>query len=365
MILAIDQGTTGTTLPRLRRAGRADRPGLPRVHPALPAARLGRARRARDLGGDAGRRRRGAATTPARAPATSTRSASPTSARPSACGIPPAASRCTTRSSGRTGARPRAARSCATQGHEPLVRARTGLVLDPYFSATKIEWLLEHVDGLRERAQSGRALFGTIDSWLIFKLTGEHVTDATNASRTLLYDIGDGPLGPRAARAVRRSRARAAARARQRGRRSGRRAPDALHGHAVPVCGRRRRPAGGAVRPGVRRPGHGQEHLRDRLVRAAQRRLHRARAAARAADDGRPAASGERRARTRWRRRSSSTGAAVQWLRDGLRHHRARPSRPRRSRARWTATTACTSCRRSPAWARRTGTRTRAARSSG
>jgi glycerol kinase len=75
-------------------------------------------------------------------------------------------------------------------GHEPLVRERTGLVLDPYFSGTKIAWLLENVDGLRERAADGRAKFGTIDSWLIFKLTGEHVTDQSNASRTLLYDIG-------------------------------------------------------------------------------------------------------------------------------------------------------------------------------
>jgi glycerol kinase len=77
-------------------------------------------------------------------------------------------------------------------GHEALVRERTGLVLDPYFSGTKIEWLLENVPGLRERARDGRARFGTIDSWLIFKLTGEHVTDATNASRTLLYDIREG-----------------------------------------------------------------------------------------------------------------------------------------------------------------------------
>jgi glycerol kinase len=77
-------------------------------------------------------------------------------------------------------------------GHEELVRARTGLVLDPYFSATKIEWLLEHVDGLRERALDGRAVFGTVDSWLAFKLTGEHVTDCSNASRTLLYDITAG-----------------------------------------------------------------------------------------------------------------------------------------------------------------------------
>ena len=74
-------------------------------------------------------------------------------------------------------------------GREPLVRRRTGLVLDPYFSATKIEWLLEHVDGLRERANDGRACFGTIDAWLVFKLTGEHRTDVSNASRTMLYDI--------------------------------------------------------------------------------------------------------------------------------------------------------------------------------
>jgi glycerol kinase len=82
------------------------------------------------------------------------------------------------------------------QGHEPLVRARTGLVLDPYFSAPKMQWLLEHVDGLRERAERGRAVFGTVDSWLIFKLTGEHLTDATNASRTLLYDIAAGRWDP-------------------------------------------------------------------------------------------------------------------------------------------------------------------------
>ena len=77
-------------------------------------------------------------------------------------------------------------------GHEPLVRERTGLVLDPYFSGTKIAWLLEHADGLRAKAEAGRVAFGTIDSWLIFKLTGEHVTDVSNASRTLLYDIHRG-----------------------------------------------------------------------------------------------------------------------------------------------------------------------------
>lgn len=77
-------------------------------------------------------------------------------------------------------------------GHEPLVRERTGLVLDPYFSGTKIEWLLANVDGLRERARDGRAVFGTVDAWMIFKLTGELATDASNASRTMLFDISRG-----------------------------------------------------------------------------------------------------------------------------------------------------------------------------
>jgi glycerol kinase len=82
------------------------------------------------------------------------------------------------------------------RGEESGIRVRTGLVLDPYFSATKIEWLLRNVDGLAERAREGRAVFGTIDSWLIYKLSGEHVTDPTNASRTLLMDIGLGSWDP-------------------------------------------------------------------------------------------------------------------------------------------------------------------------
>jgi glycerol kinase len=74
-------------------------------------------------------------------------------------------------------------------GHEQLVRARTGLVIDPYFSGTKIEWLLRNVDGLAEEARAGRMRAGTIDAWLAFKLTGRPVTDYSNASRTLLFDI--------------------------------------------------------------------------------------------------------------------------------------------------------------------------------
>jgi len=76
-------------------------------------------------------------------------------------------------------------------GLEPLVREATGLLLDPYFSGTKIAWLLDNVAGARERAERGELAFGTIDSWLIWNLTqgGAHVTDYTNASRTLLFDL--------------------------------------------------------------------------------------------------------------------------------------------------------------------------------
>jgi glycerol kinase len=121
-------------------------------------------------------------------------------------------------------------------GYLTLVRERTGLVLDPYFSGTKIEWLLRNVDGLRERAEAGRAVFGTIDSWLIYNLCGEHATDPSNASRTMLFDIGSGtwdrellellgvparslPTVATSCGAVGVTRA------------------EALHGHSVPVAG--------------------------------------------------------------------------------------------------------------------------------
>ncbi|KQT49511.1 glycerol kinase [Devosia sp. Leaf420] len=77
-------------------------------------------------------------------------------------------------------------------GHEALFTERTGLLLDPYFSGTKVKWLLEHVDGAREKAEAGKLAFGTVDTFLIWRLTGGkmHATDATNAARTLMFDIG-------------------------------------------------------------------------------------------------------------------------------------------------------------------------------
>ena len=80
------------------------------------------------------------------------------------------------------------------EGAEPFVTAKTGLRLDPYFSGTKLRWILDNVSGARARAEAGKLLFGTVDSWLVWQLTGRraHVTDVTNASRTLLCDLRTG-----------------------------------------------------------------------------------------------------------------------------------------------------------------------------
>ncbi len=75
------------------------------------------------------------------------------------------------------------------KGFEELIRAKTGLLLDPYFSASKMKWLLENVENVRRSAKKGRLKFGTIDSYLLWKLTGKHVTEPSNASRTLLFNI--------------------------------------------------------------------------------------------------------------------------------------------------------------------------------
>lgn len=91
----------------------------------------------------------------------------------------------------------RTADQCASlrdKGHEVMISERTGLLLDPYFSGTKLNWILDNVEGARDRADTGDLLFGTVDSFLIWKFTnGEiHATDATNAARTMLYDIREG-----------------------------------------------------------------------------------------------------------------------------------------------------------------------------
>jgi glycerol kinase len=80
-----------------------------------------------------------------------------------------------------------------TNGYSDLFRSKTGLLIDAYFSGTKVKWILDHVDGARERASQGKLLFGTIDTWIVWKLSGSraHVTDYSNASRTLMFNIYD------------------------------------------------------------------------------------------------------------------------------------------------------------------------------
>ncbi|MBK1645830.1 glycerol kinase [Thiocapsa imhoffii] len=90
----------------------------------------------------------------------------------------------------------RTARYCdelKSNGYEEMIRTKTGLVIDPYFSGTKLKWILDHHPGLRQRAERGEICFGTIDSWLVYQLTGcrVHITDYSNASRTMLYNIRD------------------------------------------------------------------------------------------------------------------------------------------------------------------------------
>jgi len=133
------------------------------------------------------------------------------------------------------------------QGHEPRIRELTGLVADAYFSGTKVEWLLDHNEGARERAERGELAFGTIDSWLVWKLTAPpersggvkqpvHATDPSNASRTMLYDIHALDWSDELCELLRVPRAMLPD-VRPSSGRFGVSEPSALHGLAVPVSG--------------------------------------------------------------------------------------------------------------------------------
>jgi glycerol kinase len=123
-------------------------------------------------------------------------------------------------------------------GVEDLVRRRTGLLLDPYFSATKIAWLLDAIPGARRRAEAGELAVGTIDAWLIWRLTlgACHLTDRTNASRTLLYSLSDERWDPELCRLFRVPPALLPAVVPSCGQLAVT-APDAAQGLAVPICG--------------------------------------------------------------------------------------------------------------------------------
>ena len=135
-----------------------------------------------------------AARQPACAPATSPRSASPTSARPRWCGTADRPALLQRHRLAGHPHRPHRRAPWTADGRGDVIRARTGLPPATYFSGGKLQWILENVDGVREAAERGDAVFGTIDSWLLWNLTGGvdggvHVTDVTNASRTMLMDL--------------------------------------------------------------------------------------------------------------------------------------------------------------------------------
>ncbi len=356
-VAAIDQGTASSRCIVFDRVG-AHRLGRPEgAPPDLPPPGLGRARPDGDLAQRPRGRRARRSTAQTSRVATSSRSASPTSARRPCSGTARPARRCTTRSTGRTRAPTTSCRELAgdvgqDRFREPLRAAARHLLLRPEdpLAARPAS------PGLRERAEAGEVLFGTIDTWLIWKLTGRHVTDVTNASRTMLMNLDDARLGRRAARRDRRPAGDAArdppvGGGLRRGGRAARRRPGRV---------RARRPAGRAVRPDLLRARRGQVHLRHRQLPAAEHRRAAGAVGQRAADDGRLQA----------RRRAADLRAGG--LDRGHRRARAvvprqpradRLARPRsrRWRARSTTTAAATSCRPSPACSRRTGAATRAA----
>src|ERR1700761_8159966 len=123
------------------------------------------------------------------------------------------------------------------EGHEPTITAKTGLIIDPYFSGTKVAWILDNVPGARERAMRGELLFGTVDCYLLWRLTGGkvHASDATNASRTLLFNIHAGDWDDDLLKLIRVPRAMLPE-VKDSSHRFGETVPD-LFGGAIAVCG--------------------------------------------------------------------------------------------------------------------------------
>ena len=275
-VLALDQGTTSSRailFDRVRHRASVRPSGS--SHQIYPAPRLGRARPHGDLGH------------PERAwPGKCSRSWASSPQQVAAIGI--TNQRETTVVWDRATGRPihnaivwqcrRTAGICdelKARGLEPMIRERTGLVLDAYFSGTKLKWILDHVrrapgSGPRE----GELLFGTVDTWLIWNLTrgAVHATDYSNASRTMLFNIQELRWDPEILAALDIPAAHAAGGQALQRRSSATPTAQTFGGAAIPIAGRRRRPAGRPVRPGLLLPGHGQEHLRHRLLPAHEHR---------------------------------------------------------------------------------------------
>ncbi len=270
-ILALDQGTTSTRAILFDAALRPVASAQQEFPQHFPP-RAGSSTTPKTSGKPASPRAAPRSQKPASPPPTSPPSASPTSARPRWSGTAPPASRSTTPSSGRTAAPPRPAPPCARPGTRRWSPRTTGLLLDPYFSATKLTWLLDTIPGARARAETGELAFGTVDSFLIWRLTGGrvHATDATNAARTMLYNIDNRRLGRRNPAPPRHPRRPAARGPRLRRRFRHHRARPLRR--ADPDPRHRRRPAGRDPRPGLLPARHDEIDLRHRLLRADEHR---------------------------------------------------------------------------------------------
>ena len=193
-------------------------------------------------------------------------SASRISAKRRSCGNATRASRSTMPSSGRVGSVRGICQQLRSGGYEPIIREKTGLLLDPYFSGTKIRYLLDMYPSLRGRAERGEVLFGTVDSFLIWRLTGgrHHVTDVSNASRTLLLNLHtldwDDELlqilgVPRAMLPEVRPSSQVYGRCEA-----------SLFGREIPIAGDAGDQQAATFGQACFAPGHGQEHLRHRAA---------------------------------------------------------------------------------------------------
>ena len=205
---AIDQGTTSTRFMIFDHGGNEVARHQLEHEQIMPQAGLGRARPGRDLGAHQLGAPDGARAGRPAGRRTSPPSASPTSARPPSSGTAAPGAPTTTRSSGRTPAPTASPRRSTATAAVDVIRRKAGLPPATYFSGGKIQWILENVDGVREAAEAGDAIFGTTDSWLLWNLTGGadggvHVTDVDQRQPHDADGPRDARLGRRAARAVR------------------------------------------------------------------------------------------------------------------------------------------------------------------
>ncbi len=216
-------------------------------------------------------------------------------------------------------------------GHEAVVTDATGLLLDPYFSATKIAWILDKVRRRPGAGRGGELLAGTIDTWLIWRLTGgtgAHATDATNASRTLLFDIQAQAWSDEMLRPVRRAAGPCCPQSATAPADYGQVTPDIL-GRPLADPRRGRRPAGGADGAGLHPARRDEGHLRHRRFHAAQHRRGAAPRLGGAPADHRGGAGGRRGTTYALEGSIFVAGAAIKWLNEGPGRRRRSARRPR------------------------------------